>query len=88
MKLRFANPGHLVDLNFVPGTSYVKEENGTLRFGIWRGGDRSISACRSQGSKTQRAVFLLDVGTCPEQNSNPTRWPGLAKRSFINGIRL
>jgi carbon-monoxide dehydrogenase medium subunit len=33
MKLRFANPGHLVDLNFVPGTSYVKEENGTLRFG-------------------------------------------------------
>ncbi len=33
MKLRFANPGHLVDLNFVPGTSYVKEENGRLRFG-------------------------------------------------------
>src|SRR3984893_19448376 len=33
MKLRFANPSHLVDLNFVPGTSYVKEENGALRFG-------------------------------------------------------
>ncbi len=33
MKLRFANPSHLVDLNFVPGTAYVKEENGTLRFG-------------------------------------------------------
>jgi carbon-monoxide dehydrogenase medium subunit len=33
MKLRFANPGHLVDLNFIPGTSYIKDDNGTLRFG-------------------------------------------------------
>ena len=33
MKLRFANPGHLVDLNFIPGISYIKEENGTLRLG-------------------------------------------------------
>ncbi len=33
MKLRFANPTHLVDLNFISGTSYIKEGNGTLRFG-------------------------------------------------------
>jgi aerobic carbon-monoxide dehydrogenase medium subunit len=33
MKLRFANPRHLVDLNFVPGTAYVQEENGSVRFG-------------------------------------------------------
>jgi carbon-monoxide dehydrogenase medium subunit len=33
MKLRFANPGHLVDLNFVPGVTYIKEDNGALRFG-------------------------------------------------------
>ena len=33
MKLRFANPGHLIDLNFVAGTSYVREEGGALRFG-------------------------------------------------------
>lgn len=33
MKLRFANPGHLVDLSFVSGVSYVKEDNDTLRFG-------------------------------------------------------
>jgi carbon-monoxide dehydrogenase medium subunit len=33
MKLRFANPQHLVDLNFVPGTSYIKQEDGRLRFG-------------------------------------------------------
>lgn len=33
MKLRFANPRHLVDLNFIPGTSYIKEENGAVQFG-------------------------------------------------------
>ena len=33
MKLRFANPKHLVDLNFVPGISYIKEDKGGLRFG-------------------------------------------------------
>src|SRR6202049_2435521 len=33
MKLRFANPAHLVDLNFIFGTSYIKEDNGMLRFG-------------------------------------------------------
>ena len=36
MKLRYANPSHLVDLNFISGTSYIKEENGTLQF---RGAD-------------------------------------------------
>jgi carbon-monoxide dehydrogenase medium subunit len=33
MKLRFANPRHLVDLNFVPGTAYIKEEHGLVRVG-------------------------------------------------------
>jgi len=33
MKLRFANPKHLVDLNFVPGVSYIKERQGSLCFG-------------------------------------------------------
>jgi carbon-monoxide dehydrogenase medium subunit len=33
MKLRFANPSHLVDLNFVPGGSYINEDNGSLRLG-------------------------------------------------------
>jgi carbon-monoxide dehydrogenase medium subunit len=33
MKLRFANPQHLVDLNFVAGTSYIKEDAGALHFG-------------------------------------------------------
>lgn len=33
MKLRLASPAHLVDLNFIPGTSYIKEDGDTLRFG-------------------------------------------------------
>src|SRR6202158_409065 len=33
LKLRFANPEHLVDLNFIPGTSFVKEDSGALHFG-------------------------------------------------------
>jgi len=33
MKLRFANPSHLVDLNFIPGVAYIKEEEGAVRFG-------------------------------------------------------
>ena len=33
MKLRFANPRHLVDLNFVPGTAYIQEDDGGVRFG-------------------------------------------------------
>jgi carbon-monoxide dehydrogenase medium subunit len=33
MKLRFANPAHLVDLNFVEGISYIRQKNGALHFG-------------------------------------------------------
>jgi carbon-monoxide dehydrogenase medium subunit len=33
LKLRFANPEHLVDLNFIPSTSFIKEDSGALRFG-------------------------------------------------------
>ncbi len=33
MKLRFANPADLVDLNFIHGTSFLKEENGSIRIG-------------------------------------------------------
>ena len=33
MKLRFANPSHLVDINFVADASYIKKEKERLRFG-------------------------------------------------------
>jgi aerobic carbon-monoxide dehydrogenase medium subunit len=33
MKLRFANPTHLVDLNFIHGLSYIEQKDGALLFG-------------------------------------------------------
>ena len=33
LKLRFASPGHLVDLNFISGTSFIKEDSACMRFG-------------------------------------------------------
>jgi carbon-monoxide dehydrogenase medium subunit len=33
LKLRFANPEHLVDLNFISGTSFIRAEGGIIRFG-------------------------------------------------------
>jgi carbon-monoxide dehydrogenase medium subunit len=33
LKLRFANPEHLVDLNFISGTSFIKENGGALHLG-------------------------------------------------------
>jgi len=33
LKLRFANPEHLVDLNFIVGTSFIEENSRTLHFG-------------------------------------------------------
>jgi len=33
LKLRFANPEHLVDLNFISGTSFIRADSGMLRFG-------------------------------------------------------
>src|SRR5260370_11748148 len=32
MKLRFANPLHLIDLNFIGGASFIREEKGGLHF--------------------------------------------------------
>ena len=33
MKLRFASPTHLIDINNIPGLSYIKEEDGYLKIG-------------------------------------------------------
>jgi len=33
MKLRLTSVRHLIDLNFIPGLSYTREENGVIRFG-------------------------------------------------------
>lgn len=33
MKLRFASPTHLIDINNIPGLSYIREEDGFLKIG-------------------------------------------------------
>ena len=33
MKLRFASPEYLIDINGIPGLSYIKEEDGLLKLG-------------------------------------------------------
>src|SRR5258705_11670712 len=33
MKLRLANPAHLVDINGIPGLAYLREADGFLRIG-------------------------------------------------------
>ena len=33
MKLRFASPGHLIDINAVPGLAGVREDGGVLKIG-------------------------------------------------------
>ena len=33
LKLRFANPEHLVDLNFIKGTSFISGDSSAIRFG-------------------------------------------------------
>jgi carbon-monoxide dehydrogenase medium subunit len=33
LKLRFASPGHLIDIGRIPGLDYVKEEGGVLKIG-------------------------------------------------------
>ena len=33
MKLRFAAPAHIVDINGIPGLDYLKEEGGFLKIG-------------------------------------------------------
>ena len=33
LKLRFAQPGHLIDIGRIPGLDYIKEDGGFLRIG-------------------------------------------------------
>jgi len=49
MKLRLASPQHLVDLNFVPGLSYTREDDEAVRFGaLTRHAEIETSAAAQQ----------------------------------------
>ncbi len=58
MKLRLASPEHLIDINNIPGLSYVKEEGGKLKIGALA---RETDLELSQAAETRFPIFK-DVG--------------------------
>jgi carbon-monoxide dehydrogenase medium subunit len=54
MKLRFASPGHLVDINNIPGLSYVKEDGGYLKIGALT---REVELDESDIVKSKYPIF-------------------------------
>jgi carbon-monoxide dehydrogenase medium subunit len=58
MKLRLARPGHLIDINGIPGLAYVREEGGFLKIGgLTRESDL-------EESEIVRARYPLLLETC------------------------
>ncbi len=54
MKLRFAAPTHLVDINNIPGLSYIKEEEGLLKIGAMT---REVDAEESELIRSKYHIF-------------------------------
>lgn len=54
MKLRFAAPTHLIDINNIPGLSYIKEEDGFLKIGAMT---REVDLEESEIIKSKYQIF-------------------------------
>lgn len=54
MKLRFASPSHLIDINNIPGLSYIKEEDGFLKIGAMT---KEVDLEESDIIKTKYQIF-------------------------------
>ena len=57
LKLRFARPGHLIDINRIPGLDYLKEEGGVLRIGAL------VREAALESSPVVRAKYPILVDT-------------------------
>ena len=55
MKLRFATPTHLVDINNIPGLAYIKEEGGMLKIGAMT---REVNLEESEIIASKYHIFL------------------------------
>lgn len=55
MKLRFATPTHLVDINNIPGLAYIKEEGGMLKIGAMT---REVNLEESEIIASKYQIFL------------------------------
>jgi len=60
LKLRFANPEHLVDLNFVPSTSFIREDSGALNSGVLRFGAMTRHAEIEHSALAKKIPVLHD----------------------------
>src|SRR6202795_18388 len=60
LKLRFANPEHLVDLNFIPGTSFIREDSGALHSGGLRFGAMTRHAEIERSALAKKIPVLHD----------------------------
>ncbi len=60
LKLRFANPEHLVDLNFIPGTSFIKEDSGASHRGALRFGAMTRHAEIEHSALVRKIPVLHD----------------------------
>jgi aerobic carbon-monoxide dehydrogenase medium subunit len=63
LKLRFANPEHLVDLNFIPDTSFIKEDSGALHFGALHFGAMTRHAEIEHSALAKKIPVLHDCAT-------------------------
>lgn len=54
MKLRFASPTHLIDINNIPGLAYIKEEDGVLKIGAMT---REVEVEDSEVIKSKYHIF-------------------------------
>lgn len=55
MKLRLASPSHLIDINNIPGLSYIKEEGGFLKIGAMT---REVMLEESEVVRTKYPIFV------------------------------
>src|SRR5208283_2502761 len=60
LKLRFANPEHLVDLNFIPGTAFIKEDPDARPFGAVRFGAMTRHAEIEHSALAKRIPIVHD----------------------------
>lgn len=63
LKLRFANPEHLVDLNFIGGTSFIKENAGALHFGALHFGAMTRHAEIEHSALVKKIPVLHDCAS-------------------------
>ena len=74
MKLRLSAPRHLVDLNFIPGTSYIRS-NGVLRLGAM------TRHAEIAASKTPHEFPFCTTAPPELPTSRCATWEPLADRS-------